>query len=192
MMTTRRFLVTAGAVAVALATPPVQVWAAEEALAPGELYTACNLWFEKAERMFSINYQTGQMIPVGTKVRDVQTTTARDGTISFVTVQDGRQYTIYFQAKFHPGKTVADIRQRLFTSKSRDGLCAGFTDQEKQGIQIGTVQPGMSKAAVLVCWGYPPEHMTPNHDLGSWLYWRNRFANRAVDWDSNGKVAAVR
>jgi len=46
----------------------------------------------------------------------------------------------------------------------------------------------MSKKAVLVSFGPPPDHKTP--DLGSsrWLYWKSRFKKQAVCFDSAQKT----
>jgi hypothetical protein len=46
------------------------------------------------------------------------------------------------------------------TTKTLEELTEGMTDQKIQAIKHGTVLNGISKSAVLVAYGYPPEHRT--------------------------------
>ena len=172
--------------------------APDAALAPlpslpsGPLYTACNLWYEHPQRMSCINYQVGALIPAGSEVRGVEVRSGRRASITFTVVASGITHTIQFGAKYHPGKTVEDLRARLFTGKTLDELTAGFTDQEKECVRVGAVAPGISREAVLVTYGYPPEHRTPLLTGATWTYWINRFATRAVTFGQDGKVVSVR
>jgi len=54
-----------------------------------KIYTAYNIWFERAERIWSINYKKGAVIPAGTLVRDVEiiTTNRRHQAIIFTAVK---------------------------------------------------------------------------------------------------------
>ena len=58
------------------------------------LYTAYNIWFEKPERIWSINYKKGAIIPAGTQVRDVEiiTTNRRHKAIIFTTVKEKKLF----------------------------------------------------------------------------------------------------
>ncbi len=46
----------------------------------------------------------------------------------------------------------------------------------------------MSKEAVIVCYGYPPEVATPSTNLDGWQYWRHRFKSFTIEFDDDGKV----
>jgi hypothetical protein len=162
------------------------------------LYTAYNLWYEqnKEDALWCINYKTGNMIPAGTEVTDVRITTAVKGrfqggeiqAISFVTIKDGQQYYVNFNAGFHPGKTIKDYVEMMFTEKTFDELIANFTAVEIDAIREGKLKVGMSKDAVLVSYGYPPEHKTPNLENDVWYYWINRFRTKAIHFDEDGKT----
>ena len=46
----------------------------------------------------------------------------------------------------------------------------------------------MSKKAVILSWGYPPELATPSTSLNAWKYWLKRFTSKIVRFDSDGKT----
>ncbi len=161
-----------------------------------EGYTAYNMWFERADALDCVNYKIGILIPAGTAVKNVmvqpqQRAWHRGDRISFTTA-DGATYTALFTAKHHPGLTADSYCQVMFSPKNFDELTAGFTESEIDSVKKGLVVPGMSKAAVLVSWGKPPEHSNPSPDMANqWLYWRTRFAKVVVTFGEAGKVTAV-
>ena len=157
-------------------------------LAEGEYYTAYNVWYERPEKIYSINYKKGRVIPAGTKVDRVSVKSGRRGRISFRHIDYNLTYTIYLQAKFHPNMTVEDIRDRLLITEPLSTRTAGMSEVEKEGIQKGIVIPGMSKESVLIALGYPPEHRTPSIKMDDWYYWMNRFRSEIVTFDQLGKA----
>jgi hypothetical protein len=46
----------------------------------------------------------------------------------------------------------------------------------------------MSKEAVIISVGIPPDHKTPDLKSNRWIYWKNRFKNKAVCFDPAGKT----
>ena len=48
----------------------------------------------------------------------------------------------------------------MFSAKKFPALTAGMSPKEINAIQKGVLVTGMSKAAVLVAYGPPPEHVT--------------------------------
>ncbi len=161
------------------------------------LYTAQNLWYENPINMWCINYKTGTMIPAGTPVAKVgfspikagRFQKAQDRAISFERVEDGVDFFINFRADWHPGKTIEDYKDLFFTEKDFGALTEGLTEQEIEAIKKGVVVKGMSKRAVLISYGVPPEHKTPDLDASSWYYWRNRFASKEICFDDDDKAA---
>ena len=155
--------------------------------AGGKKYTAYNMWYESGKEgaMWTINYKTGIIIPVGTEVTDVKV--SKKG-ISFVTVKDQVEYTALFNVKFHPGKTTEDYAKIMFSEKDFSQLTQGMSQTELEGIKEGVIKVGMSKQAVIVAYGYPPEHKTPNTNSNVWLYWINRFKSKAINFDDSGKT----
>ena len=156
---------------------------ASAAFAQSKLYTACNLWYEKPDRMYSTGYQKGAMIPAGTEVTDVNRSSRK---LEFVA--GGTKYSIEFMAKHNPGVTADQWIDRVLTSRNFAALTSGMTGAEIKAIKEGKVQVGMSKKAVLVSVGYPPETGTPSTDSDTWKYWRDRFRNYLVQF-SGGKVS---
>lgn len=168
---------------------------------PGEkLYTAYNIWYEpgKENALWCINYKTGIRIPAGTAVRDVGLTMAVRGkksgaaplALSFVTVKDGRKYWVNFTEKFHPGKTINDYLEMMFTTKTFAQLTEGMNETELLGINNGVLIIGMSKKACIVSYGYPPEHRTPSLDMNVWVYWMNRLRTKEINFNSNNRAIA--
>ena len=59
-----------------------------------------------------------------------------------------------------------------------------------KAIKKGEVRPGMSRNAVLISWGYPPEVRTPELTLSDWTYWKSRFDTVMVRFEG-GSVSEV-
>lgn len=152
-------------------------------LGEGEYYTAYNLWYEQPEKLYSINYKKGRLVPAGTRVDQVSVKSGRRGRISFRHIDYDTTYTILLQAKFHPKLTIDDIRERLLTDQPISVRMANMSDVDKEGIEKGVVLPGMSKDAVLISFGYPPEHRTASTKMKDWYYWMHRFRSERVTFD---------
>jgi len=56
---------------------------------------------------------------------------------------------------------------------------------EKSSIEKGEVKAGMSKRAVLVSYGRPPEVATTSLDSNAWKYWRDRFDTFIVNFEND-------
>jgi hypothetical protein len=158
-----------------------------KASAGQKLYTAYNMWYEidKEDAMWVINYKTGAMIPAGTEVSNIKVDKEE---ILFTTVDDGKKYVVNINAKFHPGKTTQDYARVMFSEKDFDQLTNGMTEAEINGINEGLITVGMSKKAVIVAYGYPPEHKTPSLNDNIWTYWLNRMKSTVIYFDDNGKT----
>ena len=154
-------------------------------------YTAYNIWRLRTYLMRCINYKYGNnFIPAGTKVNDVKIDEDASGQtrISFVTVNDGRKYGIYFTRRWHPGHSIKDYKNYMFTTKTFDELTAGMTDREINAIKNGIIVDGMSKEAVLVAYGRPPEHKTSSLERNIWYYWLNKFRHLEVCFDKEDRT----
>jgi hypothetical protein len=57
-------------------------------------------------------------------------------------------------------------------------------------IEQGTVEPGMTRADVLMALNYPPASRTPSLDASEWHYWHNRWKEYVVVFDGD-RVARV-
>jgi hypothetical protein len=149
------------------------------------LYTAYNIWYEQPAKVWSTNYQKGRLLPAGTAIKDVKESRKN---IRFTDAETDVTYTIVFVPKHHPGKSIGDIYQRYVTDKNLDQLTEGFSQSELDAIKSGAVVDGMSKDAVIVCYGYPPEIATPSTKVAGWVYWRHRWKSFTVEFDGEDKV----
>ena len=178
-----------GAYRLTAASAPSLQAAGDSAANPPARYTAYTLWYENPKKMSSINHHMGTMIPAGSEVIDVS---IHGKHIGFQLAGGGGAFSIQFIRKYHPGVSIEEFKKRLFVSESLEERIKGFSEEEKTMIRKGMVEKGMSKEALLVSWGNPPEHQTPSTTANTWFYWRNRFMKQAVDFDQNGKVMNVR
>ena len=60
------------------------------------------------------------------------------------------------------------------------GAFASLSAEEQKKVKAGEIEAGMSKAAVIMAYGYPPGHKTPSLKLDKWVYWINHFKTRTV------------
>jgi len=156
------------------------------ASAQDRLYTAYNIWFEKPDRIYSTSYQKGNMLPAGSEVKDVKRSRSK---LEFTDVKQDMKFSAEFVGKHHPGLTAEQWMDRFLTTRDFAALTRGLTAAEIKAIRAGLVQAGMSKKAVLVSVGNPPEVGTASTDLDVWKYWRDRFRNYEVKF-GGGKVTA--
>ena len=67
-----------------------------------------------------------------------------------------------------------------------------FSEIDRKGIADGKPYMGMTKNGIRVALGYPATHMTSSLDSNTWIYWRNKWGKRAIDFDNSGKVTGIR
>ena len=157
-----------------------------------QLYTAYNLWFENPAKIPSINYKRGGMIPVGTAVENIELGEHRNyKTISFTTKTPARRFRIYWNPNHHPGSSVEQFADTLFSDKTLAQLSQDLDEFEKGQIEQGSVSKGMSKAAVLLSYGPPPEKATFSQASSIWTYWLSRQGIEKVVFDDQGKVEQI-
>ena len=157
---------------------------ANAASAADQLYTAYNIWFEQPAKVYSTNYQKGNILPAGSEVKDVVRSSKK---LEFTDPKLEMKFSVEFVGKHHPGLTGEQWADRFLTRRDFAALSSGLTAAEIKAIRAGQVQAGMSKKAVLLSAGYPPEVATASTKLDTWKYWRDRFRNYLVQF-SDGKV----
>ena len=158
--------------------------AAGAASAADRLYTAYNIWFEQPTKVYSTNYQKGNILPAGSEVKDVSRSKSK---LEFTDSKLNMKFSFEFVGKHHPGLTGEQWMDRFLTTRDFAALSQGLTAAEIKAIRAGQVQAGMSKKAVLLAAGYPPEVATASTELDAWKYWRHRFGSYPVRF-SDGKV----
>ncbi|HES59414.1 MAG TPA: hypothetical protein ENO18_03195 [Caldithrix sp.] len=82
-----------------------------------------------------------------------------------------------------------DFKDELLQPKNFQQLTAGLTQSEIDNILAGTISTGMSKRAVLIAYGPPPQHKTRNTAENTWYYWIKK-SGRPIDvkFDASGLV----
>jgi len=147
-----------------------------------KLYTQFSLFYEdKVHR--TTNYRSGTFVPVNTEVTFVK---ASKKEIT-VTLPDGTSLKIENVEKYS-GESIVGIFHRTLGKTPLD--LAHFSATEKNSIEAGEVEPGMSKDAVIASLGYPPKHQTPTLKGNQWRYWRSTFGTFVVHFEGD-KVKSV-
>ncbi len=146
-------------------------------------YTKANIWYEDAEKPILVNYHTGIMIPVGTKVKIV---TFKKDKMQFAT-ESGVTLTFVNSPKYS-NITLQELFDRYFSKESVAGWggpLSRFNGKERDHIKKGTIGEGMSKEAVAMAYGYPPGHRTPSLAGDTWAYWDSRFISFLAHFQNN-------
>ena len=149
-------------------------------------YLAYNVWLtRRADNQKCINYKDGPILPAGTEIRAAITI---DDTVIFMAKEMKDEVTVKFTEEWHPGKSPVDYLNMMITEKPLTELTAGMSEIELQGIRDGLIYEGMSKDAVVIAYGYPPEHYTPSLDEDRWMYWKNKFKRHRICFDENDRT----
>lgn len=144
-------------------------------------------------KVSSVNYQVrGDLIPWGTEVRVVR---MGRRSLVFEDVAKRRQYRYGFHWKTRTTVPLSEHLKRVFL-ENVDELkqqVGAMSDLDRDGIYEGRVKPGMSREAVLVAIGYPPEFANRRELLAAreWLYWINRFERMVVGFGRDGLVNRI-
>ena len=103
---------------------------------------------------------------------------------------DGAMYVIAYNPK-HSIVPMATWREQHFSELS-EKLPDTFTDDELDAIEAGEVRKGMTRAAVFLAIGYPPQSTNPSLDARVLKYEvRRPFISRSIRFDDNDKVEQV-
>lgn len=146
-------------------------------------YTQFALYQEK-DVYRTTNYRRGFLVPVNTKA----TLQKRDSRRIVVQLETGQRLTVENVQK-HTNETTDQAFPRIFGAQPVD--LARFTQAERDAIQLGRVEPGMSRDAVLVALGPPPAVGTASLDAPEWKYWDSKFSTFLVRFGADGRVAEV-
>ncbi len=160
---------------------------------PYKNYTAYNLWYEKPELIYFMNYKNGTMIPAGSEVTEFRVELkGRSNYIHFRIADNFTQFTI-MQDKWHALMPIDEFKNRLFKNKNFAEITYGFTQKEIDNIKTGKIEVGMRKDAVIAAYGYPAFHKTPSINANIWYYYRKTSRDAvSVTFDSLGYVQNIR
>lgn len=156
------------------------------ALGADDYYTAHTIWYEQPTKLYSLNYKKGSKIPAGSVVSKIRMTPGRSPKIMFTVDEYEIEFTVLFQGKYHPNMSANEFKDRMLTKIPLEDRTKGMSELDKEGIEKGVIFSGMSKDAVLIAYGYPPEHRTPSTKMPTWIYWPGRFVSKAYTFDKDG------
>jgi hypothetical protein len=148
-------------------------------------YLCCNLHYEKPT-VTDVNYQTGALIPLGTRVT---ITKVHKQSVTF----EGQGFPpITVELKYgHNAVPMDTFVNRLLVERDPKLKLKNLPKKTQELIGSAQVDKGMTRDQVLMSLGYPPAHRTPSLDSPQWTYWQNRWQSFVVDF-SGDKVDAVR
>jgi hypothetical protein len=98
---------------------------------------------------------------------------------------------IYFEYNSKNMGMSAEQYISLITSSKKLNLNE-LSEIDQKGISAGQALVGMSKKGVRIALGYPAAHRTPSLENNSWVYWRNRFRTKVIEFDTEGNVKEIR
>lgn len=152
-------------------------------------YTAYNIWIHPGT-LFCINFKQGEaFIPAGTPVENISIQKDEGARyIHFKIASTGQEINIQFNGRWHPGQTIRSYKKGMFTKKKFTKLTRGLSNSDIRAIKAGIITEGMSKRAVLVSYGPPPEHYTRDLSDNEWYYWLNRIKKKKICFDENDRA----
>lgn len=156
--------------------------------AEGETYyTRMNIWYENPEKILSTNYHKGNILPVGSEAVILKT----GKKIKFRDKKSGTEYRLILVDDY-TDLTKDEFFNRYFSKENilNSSEYRSFSGMEKDNIKNGTIEKGMSKAAVLVAYGYPPTHRTPSTTGNVWKFWTSRLLTDDVHFE-NDRVSSI-
>jgi hypothetical protein len=152
-----------------------------------EVYTLTNLHPDDPRPvLYSTNYQRAGLIPVCTRVRIIS---FADDELHFEAIDTGREYAYGWHAGC--GESLGTNAARYFGTECPRAHIATLSDLDRDGIELGVAEVGMSREGVIYAMGYPPAGATRDLRSKVWRYWRNRFASFTVEFDADGHVSRV-
>jgi hypothetical protein len=144
-------------------------------------------------KVSSVNYQLqGALLPWGTEVRIIR---FQRNHLLFEDVGKGKRYRYEFHYKTRRSVPLAEHLGRVFL-ENPDGLrrqLEGMSEIDRDGIYEGRVKLGMSRDAVLIAIGYPPEFANRQALMTDrdWTYWLSRFSKMVVGFGRDGRVNRI-
>lgn len=160
-------------------------------------YTAYNIWRGPSSNMKCINYKmSNDFIPAGTEVINPRVKVEWDygydeidsERIQFKIASSGETVTIGFVSKWHPRKTINDCKEKMFTNKNFDEMTKNKKDFEKKAIEEGVLVEGMSRKAVIMSYGYPPEHATSSLKEDTWTYLLTKHKRKKICFEDDKTI----
>ncbi len=151
-----------------------------------KIYTCYNIFYSDKNNISAINYQKGDILPVGSEVKIIEAT---DKKIVFKAAsQDG-----FFTITYPKGKMMLPIEeyiQRTFSAKDEEEISRNIKSSVFEKIKRGVVEEGMTRNEVIIAYGYPIAYRTPSLKEDTWIYWTGEMETKRVVFKGD-KVVSV-
>ena len=157
-------------------------------------FLGCNLHADMINNKIStVNYQLpGEVLLWGTEVRIIRVGNRR---LVFEEMKNNRRYTYEFHWKTRRIGLLPEHLGRVFleTADELQQKVEAMSGVDRDGIYEARVKPGMSREAVLVAIGYPPEFANREalETDRDWLYWISRHKKMIVSFGRDGLVSRI-
>lgn len=148
-----------------------------------------NLHPDKKRRvLYALNYQLPSMIPMCAKVK-IEDISKKE--IEFV--YEGMTYRyLWDKHTKNAGQSLEQNFKQYFGASCDNAKVASLSQTDQNGIKTGQPKVGMTKEGILFTMGRPPIHATPSLDGNTWMYWSNKWARKAIDFNDKGVVTQIR
>jgi len=179
-------LISALALTACASAPKLLIGGSEKSLMQADkVYTQTNLHpDDKRKRLYSINRQESGFIPRCTEVNLLDVSKKK---LIFSVGEKKYQY-LYHKAS---GSFDENIKKYFAPSCNKSAL-RKLNAIDKEGLKVGKVFKGMTRAGVILAIGHPPVHKTPSLEGKRWKYWSNRFDTFDVIFGETGKVKYIK
>ena len=104
--------------------------------------------------------------------------------------EDGVAVQLEFVARNHPGLSFDAWLDRQLSTVPVE-LPGDLDSRERDAIGQGRYEIGMSRAALFLSIGYPPESLTPNLNDAKLTYEQKRLNKIAFQFDSRNRISAI-
>src|SRR5262245_21631600 len=157
------------------------------------VYSRVGMKFESGRRnvgwhMYSTNHiGMPKYIPAGTKF------TVSDHRRNRIDLagEDGVAVQLEFVPRSHPGLSFDAWLERQLSTAPVD-LPGDLDSRERDAIGQGRYEIGMSREALFLSIGYPPESLTPNQNDAKLTYEVRRLNKIAFQFDDRDRISAIR
>lgn len=143
---------------------------------------------KKRKVLYALNYQLPSMIPMCATVK-IEDISKKE--IEFV--YEGMTYRyLWDKHTKSAGQSLEQNFKQYFGSSCDKAKVASLSQTDQNGIKSGQPKVGMTKEGILFTMGRPPIHATPSLDGNTWMYWSNKWARKAIDFNEKGVVTQIR
>ncbi|WP_340679980.1 outer membrane protein assembly factor BamE [Paraglaciecola sp.] len=142
----------------------------------------------KRKVLYAMNYQLPELLPMCAEVK-IDDISKKE--IEFI--YNGVTYS-YVWDKYTKGagQSLEENFKQYFGDKCDQAKVDSLSKEDQDGIKSGVPKVGMTKEGILFTMGRPPIHANPSLDTNTWMYWANKWGRKAIDFDDNGVVKAIR